>query len=176
MLDAGETLAHEIGTFDFGVRDIVERAGVSLRTFYRYFETRDDFVLAIYARLNDRFARNLARTMPKGGRATRFRHVVYSMVVPAWWGPQYVAQRSAAIRETFRLREVRPEGFDLAVAPVRDILAGVLGRDRPNLTRDVETVHNSLLHEVYVIMLRRIIDAEPIAEHLYQHHRRGLRL
>lgn len=174
LLDAGEALAHEVGSFDFGVRDVVARASVSLRTFYRYFETRDDFVLAIFARANRRFAERLAESMPKGSRASRFRHFVYAMVVPSWWSTQ-LSQRSAMVGETFHLREVRPEGFQSAIKPVRDILVELLGTGEDR-ERDIDTVYNSLLHEVYVNMISRHVDAEPVAEHLFRYHRRALRI
>ena len=177
LLDAGESLMLEIGSFDFGVRDVVERAGMSLRSFYQYFDARDDFVLAIYAELIDRFARTIASSMPKGGRAVRFRHYVFSMVVPAMWGPTHRAPRSgAAARESFRLREVRPEGFRTAVRPLREILEAILGTGRPALTRDADTVLDSLLTEVYAITIDRRVDAEAVAEHLYRYHCRALGL
>lgn len=47
LLAAGATVVPEKGYHDLRVDDIVEAAGVSHGTFYRYFESKDDFFMAL---------------------------------------------------------------------------------------------------------------------------------
>jgi AcrR family transcriptional regulator len=183
LLAAGDELMVELGNFDFGVRDVVERAQVSLRTFYQYFETRDDFTLAIYADLIQEDAVAITRTMPKGAKSNRFRHFVRAMVCPAVWMElieEYsddALQRSRAlVREGFHLREARPDGYKAAIAPLRELLAGILGADGPDLGRNVAVVFNSLVSEAYDVIIDEKSDADAIADHLYRYHRRALGL
>src|SRR3954451_7243842 len=158
LLLAGEELMVEYSNFDFGVREVVERAGVSLRTFYQYFETRDDFALAIYGELVQKLVAALERTMPRGARSTKFRHFVRALISPTEWGlmlaeyREEAEQRSRAlIREGFHLREVRPEGYELAIAPLRQVLEHVLGDGANEL--DVTVVLNSLITETYSVII-----------------------
>jgi AcrR family transcriptional regulator len=180
LLLAGEELMVEYGNFDFGVREVVEHAGVSLRTFYQYFETRDDFALAIYAELVEELVSALRRTMPRGSRSVRFRHFVRALVCPAEWGvliAEYrdeADQRSRAlIREGFHLREVRPDGYKLAIAPLREVLSGILGTDAGDLGRNVTVVLDSLISETYGVIIDGS-DGAAVADHLYRYHKRAL--
>jgi AcrR family transcriptional regulator len=155
---------------------------VSLRTFYQHFDTRDDFALAIYAEMIRQAAEAIDRTMPKGSATTKFRHFVHSMVCPHEWNrllAEYSAeamQRSRAlVREGFHLREARPDGYQAAVAPLREILASILGAESDDLSRNVSVVINSLITETYDVIVQDL-DAEAVAEHLYRYHQRALGL
>ena len=46
---AAYELIGETGGTDFTLQDVAARAGVSLRTFYQYFDGRDDLLLAVFA-------------------------------------------------------------------------------------------------------------------------------
>ena len=180
LMDAGEALMVEYGNFDFGVREVVERAQVSLRTFYQYFETRDDFALAVYAELIRNAASVISRTMPSGSRAVRFRHYVDALVCRSARGRRTRAlsddamQRSRAlVREGFHLREARPDGYKAAIAPLRELLAGILGAHAGELGRNVTVVLNSLITETYDVIIDDL-DAVAVADHLYRYHRRAL--
>jgi AcrR family transcriptional regulator len=180
LLLAGDALMVEYGNFDFGVREVVERAHVSLRTFYQYYETRDDFALAIYAEIVRQAAVAISRTMPTGPRSTKFRHFVHSLVCPSEWEryraiyrDQAVQRSRALVREGFHLREARPDGYKLAIAPLREVLAGILGSGAGDLGRNVTVVLNSLITETYDVIIDSL-DEEAVADHLYRYHKRAL--
>jgi AcrR family transcriptional regulator len=171
----------ERGDFAFGVREVVKRAQVSLRTFYHYFEAKDDFVLALFTEWNERFAHQIMSTMPDGPGSVRFEHFVFTMVIPSRWGPHHIERRAlAAESEGFRLRRARPDGFAQAIQPIREILKQIIIDTRPlgsssgDIDRDVAVVHNSILTEVYSISIRHPIAYQEMAEHLFKYHRRGL--
>lgn len=48
FLDAGFALVDEKGTTDFTIQEVVERSKQSLRSFYEYFEGKDELVLAMF--------------------------------------------------------------------------------------------------------------------------------
>src|SRR5262249_57991490 len=41
-------LLQEKGSTDFTVQDVVERSRMSIRTFYKYFASKDDLLVAVY--------------------------------------------------------------------------------------------------------------------------------
>jgi AcrR family transcriptional regulator len=180
LLLAGDSLMIEYGSFDFGVREVVERAGVSLRTFYQYFETRDDFSLAIYAAVIERLVEALQRDMPGGARSTRFRYFVRGLMCPGQWPlmpthhNQAIQGSWAAVREGFHLREARPEGYELAIAPLHGLLLDLLRSNDGNAQdRDATVVLNSLITETYSVLIEGS-DGVAAADHLYRYHKRAL--
>ena len=60
IADAALRLFYERGFVGVTVDEIVGAAGVSRRTFFRYFETKEDALLADYPELNDRLTAALA--------------------------------------------------------------------------------------------------------------------
>jgi hypothetical protein len=103
------------------------------------------------------------------------------MVCPPVWmelieeyRDEAVQRSRALVREGFHLREMRPDGYKAAIAPLRELLAGILGADGPDLGRNVAVVFDSLVAEAYDVLLDENLDAEAIADHLYRYHRRAL--
>src|SRR5499426_4525231 len=45
---AGVRLLREKGSTDFTVQDVVDRSRMSIRTFYKYFGSKEDLLLAVY--------------------------------------------------------------------------------------------------------------------------------
>ena len=45
---AATRLLHEKGSTDFTVQDVVDRSRMSIRTFYQYFGSKEDLLLAVY--------------------------------------------------------------------------------------------------------------------------------
>jgi AcrR family transcriptional regulator len=169
----------EFGNFTFGVRDVVERAQVSLRTFYQYFDSRDDFALAIYTDRNVQYAAEIRRTMPAGSRATRLRHLVYAMVSPTRWRMQYpfgekgaIHRSRALVREGLRLQEAKPEGYRAAITPYRELLVEIVNTAGP----DISVLLNSLLAEAHEVTIHEDTDTDAMAESLFEYHRRALGL
>ena len=181
LLLAGDELMVEYGNFDFGVREVVERAQVSLRTFYQHFETRDDFALAIYTELLRQHAVAISQTMPKGARSTQLRHFVRAMVSQAEWlrlfeeytTDEAIQRSRALIREGFHLREVRTEAAKASLLPLRAILADILGARADDDT--VSIVLNSLVVGAYDVITDGL-DGESVADSLFKYHKRALGL
>lgn len=63
ILDAGIELLQEAGSGDVAIPDVAARAGVSVRTAYRAFPTREDLLEGVLAELSRRFEA-IAGTIP----------------------------------------------------------------------------------------------------------------
>src|SRR5215470_16965912 len=48
FVTAAIRLLQEQGSTDFTVQDVVERSKMSIRTFYKYFASKDDLLVAVY--------------------------------------------------------------------------------------------------------------------------------
>ncbi len=59
ILDAARSLMQESGGIDFTVQDIVDRSGLSLRSFYKHFAGKDELLLALFEELLRGFAADL---------------------------------------------------------------------------------------------------------------------
>ena len=59
ILDAARDLMLESGGIDFTVQDIVDRSGLSLRSFYKHFGGKDELLLALFEELLADFASEL---------------------------------------------------------------------------------------------------------------------
>src|SRR3954452_174905 len=61
ILAAARELTEETGGLDFTVQDIVDRSGLSLRSFYKHFSGKDELLLALLEELLLEFAADLRR-------------------------------------------------------------------------------------------------------------------
>lgn len=59
ILEAARSLMEETGGIDFTVQDIVERSGLSLRSFYKHFAGKDELLLALFEELLRAFTEDL---------------------------------------------------------------------------------------------------------------------
>jgi len=121
LLDAAEAAFVEHGIAATTVGEITARAGVAKGTFYLYFESRADLVVAVQQRYGDRFVRRVAAAVAAAGDD---------------WGAKLDALVAAGLadhREGRRLHDVlfvdappaAPEhdaDADRVVAVVRDVL------------------------------------------------------
>jgi len=48
FVKAAIRLLQEKGNIDFTVQDVVDRSKMSIRTFYKYFESKEDLLVAVY--------------------------------------------------------------------------------------------------------------------------------
>ena len=61
ILAAARELTEETGGLDFTVQDIVDRSGLSLRSFYKHFGGKDELLLALLEEILSDFADDLRR-------------------------------------------------------------------------------------------------------------------
>ena len=105
ILAAARELTEETGGLDFTVQDIVDRSGLSLRSFYKHFGGKDELLLALLEELLRDFADDMRRdveALRRPGRpAPRLRHQLPHagphLVVPRWSGVQRLPRAHARV-------------------------------------------------------------------------------
>lgn len=61
LIEAMSTLVGRQGYADTSIAQVIKQAGVSRKTFYEYFDTKEACFLSAYDELSDRFIRSLVR-------------------------------------------------------------------------------------------------------------------
>lgn len=123
LVNAAGELANETGSAAFTVQQVVERAGLSLKSFYRCFDSKDDLLLALLADASRAGAEILAGALDvHRAPAERLRAYIEGIfalaVVPGAEG-----YAGVLAREHRRLSEARPGELARALAPLVDLLA-----------------------------------------------------
>jgi len=122
LIDAARELYDEsIGT-EFTVQQLVDRAGMSLQTFYRYFKSKDDLLLAVFeTTVQDSSDRLFARYGAIEDPVLRLQEYTVSAllrVVSAHRGGYILT----VITEQVRLSKIYPDDVARAYQPYRVLL------------------------------------------------------
>jgi len=181
LVQAARELAGETGAATFTVAQVVERAGVSLKSFYRSFEGKDDLLLALVEEDSRTGAELLAAAVARRrAPAERLRAYVTGLF-KLLTQPGAAGYAGVLVREHRRLSEERPDDLDAALASLVGLLereidaAAAAGAvDTPDPAHDAATVFAALLSGVHDVTVR---GADPLAvgEHLWRFCWGGLR-
>jgi AcrR family transcriptional regulator len=171
---SARSLATESASAGFTVQQVVERAGQSLKSFYRLFDGKDDLLLALLKEdcaVGSQFLGLIIdeRQAPP----ERLRAWVVGLFDLMAAGDQgYVA---VLVREYGRLSEERPQQMDEAIAPFIDLLVDELERARASgfvrerdAVLDAQLVFALVLSNIHRLALGR--DPRPptdVAEHVW---------
>jgi AcrR family transcriptional regulator len=174
LVAAARDLANESGSATFTVAQVAERAGSSLKAFYRCFASKDELLLALFED-DSNLGAGIVRQRVAAHRepAARLRAYVVGLF-------EMLANDDARgyagvlVHEYQRLHEERADELDLALAPLVDLLveeiraahdAGVCGANDP--TRDARTVFVLVLAGIHEVTLgrERPLDA---ADHIWR--------
>ena len=173
LVDAARDLAEETGTSSFTVQQVVERAGLSFKSFYRCFDGKDDLLLALLGDDSAVGAELLAQMMR--ARRSPERRVrtwitgLFELMAAGEHG--YVA---VLIREHRRLAETRPSQTDQAVAPFIELLVAAI--EAANATgatrcttphRDATMIFDVVLLKIHDLVIGRDErDPSVVADHV----------
>lgn len=137
IVDAAIDLLQEADAGAFGMQDVADRAGASLRTVYRVFPTKDDLLEGVNAAIHDRFA-----TIAGAPPATRseFERSPGSAV-------RAVHELEPLYRALFATNSGR-KMHQLGASTRRDALEAVFADDLAGLPTDRVRMIVSLLHLV----------------------------
>jgi AcrR family transcriptional regulator len=169
LVDAARELANETGTAAFTVVQVAQRAGLSLKAFYRCFRGKDDLLIALLAAESAIGAQLLREHM--AGHADPLRAFVDEIFALATF-PGAAGYAGVLVREHRRLVEVRPAETDAALAPMTDMIAEHVSSDDPR--RDAHTVLGVVLTGMHEVVLGRVDDVHELASYLYRFCARGL--
>jgi len=135
---AAVRLWQEKGNADFTVQDVVDRSKMSIRTFYKYFGSKEDLLVAVYETVISREAvpRLRKRIEKFKDPLVRLRAYIEGLVeLSAKSGPG----GRALVHYQNRLAENRSADLDAAMKPQFELLVELIGdiaRTRP-LRRDL---------------------------------------
>ncbi len=171
---AARDLANETGSAAFTVAQVAARAGVSLKSFYRYFASKDDLLVALLeedSRLGAAILRDTVAAHPvREARVRAYLAGVFELITL----PGALGYAGVLIREHDRLSESRPDELARALAPMIDVLAEELaaaaadGAARtPDPRGDAELIFALVLDRIHEVVLGRA-DATDEAERLWR--------
>jgi AcrR family transcriptional regulator len=156
-------LINETGGTGFTVQDVVDRARMSIRTFYGFFESKDDLLAAVHATVLAEEVEPRLRSASYEERdpVGRLRAYVFALhQLPPDGG---AVSRALTIHQ-HRLAETRPADLDRAVKPQIDLVAELVagaadaGCLRPGI--DVTSTALMLHHLVLTIVQAQVLGAE----------------
>lgn len=161
LVGAARELAAETGTSAFTVQQVVERAGLSLKSFYGHFSGKDDLLLALLqedsAVGSELLAAMVAMRSTPAERVEAWVTGLFHMLAVGDEG--YVG---VLVREHRRLAEAHPEQMAVALAPLLDLLTNLLddamraGAIRPGAARrDAGMIFDLVLSRMHRLVLDR---------------------
>jgi AcrR family transcriptional regulator len=163
LVAAARDLANESGSSAFTVAQVTQRAGQSLKSFYRCFAGKDDLLVALLEEDSRLGASILSETVDAHADPdARLRAYVVG-VFELLTHPGALGYAGVLVREHRRLSESRPDDLRRALAPMVDLLAreiaagaeqGVVASRDPQ--RDAQTVFAIVLEGIGDVTLGRV--------------------
>jgi AcrR family transcriptional regulator len=149
---AATRLLQEKGSTDFTVQDVIDRSKMSIRTFYKYFESKEDLLVAVYATV---VAKEAVPRLRK--RIARFRDPLLKLRAFVE-GLVDLSSKTGPGGRTLtnfqsRLAESRPADLAMAMKPQFDLLVELIdeiARTHP-LRRDL-TVESAARLTHYTVL------------------------
>ena len=126
---AAYELLDEYGLEGLTIRAVLARTGLARRAFYECYTSKDDLVLAVFARTLQRAAEHFGEVAGRlAAPLDRLRvivdGIVLGMVPPERAEREGGERRSAALsREHLRLAEARPDELEAALRPLLALIA-----------------------------------------------------
>ena len=180
LVAAARELANETGTAAFTVSQVTERAGLSLKSFYRCFPGKDELLITLLEEDSRVGASMLAEAIaPRPEGVERLRAYVDGLFEFLTL-PGALGYAGVLVREHRRLAEGHPAELRAALAPLIDMLAAELAAAglsealSSDPSRAADTVFGVLLSGINDVTLGR---AEPreVAAYLWRFCWAGVR-
>lgn len=181
LVAAARDLANETGTASFTVHQVTERSGLSLKSFYRCFQGKDDLLVALLEEDSRLGAAILAEIVDEASEPEARLRAYLTGVFALLTHEGALGYAGVLVREHRRLSEAHPDELARALAPMVDVLvaqvaaaaeAGVVSSDDP--PRDAATIFALVLEGIHEVALDRA-DALEQAEYLWRFCRAALR-
>jgi AcrR family transcriptional regulator len=179
LVDAARELANQTGSAAFTVAEVVDRAGASLKGFYRSFGGKDDLLVALLE-ADSRVGAGLLTELVERHRAPErrlraFVEGIFALVTL----PGATGYAGVLVREHRRLAEDRPVALGQALSPLIDLLASEIAAasdaglaTSTDAGRDASTVFAILLAGIHDVTVGA--DPDDVAQHLWRFCWNGL--
>jgi AcrR family transcriptional regulator len=119
-------LLQEKGSTDFTVQDVVERSQMSTRTFYKYFASKDDLLVAVYETVVARDTVPQLKKSIEKSRDPRLRLRAYIEGLVELAARTEVRAARTLTNYGNRLAETRPDDLARAMKPQFDLLVELI--------------------------------------------------
>ncbi len=175
ILEASRTLAVEQGRTSFTVQQITERAGVALQTFYRYFRSKDDCLLAVFEESMAAGTADIAaNAMELADPIERLKSIVTNPLTPDIVATHLTAE--LAVREHLRLYPIYPQEIERSLLPFRKLIADTIREAQtmghfPDVDADVEAelIHHLMMSRFHMATLASFIpESDDPTEEMWQ--------
>jgi AcrR family transcriptional regulator len=162
LVVAARDLAGETGSAAFTVAQVAARAGVSLKSFYRYFASKDDLLVALLEE-DSRIGAQLLQERVDAHRdpAERLRAAITGLLELITLEGA-LGYAGVLLGEQRRLSESRPEELTQALAPIVDVLAQAVAgtvsaglASTPDPRRAARTLFALVLDAIHEVVLGR---------------------
>lgn len=170
LVDAARDLANETGSAAFTVAQVTERAGLSLKAFYKCFDGKDDLLLALLA-ADSRIGADLLEERVGDRTGLDAVHAYVRELFAMLALPGALGYAGVLVREHRRLVEHHDEQLRRALAPLVNLLARHLGTDDPQ--RAAETMFGVLISGIHDVVVGRAADPHGLGEYLFAFCTRG---
>jgi TetR/AcrR family transcriptional regulator len=181
LVGAARDLANESESAAFTVAQVAERAGSSLKSFYRCFASKDELLLALLEDDTSIGASIMqARVDAAGDRPADRLHAYFVGLFEMITLPGALGYAGVLVREHRRLSEEHHEALDAAIDPLVRLLVVEIARasdagviDTPDPEADAHAAFTLVLAGIHDVTLGR---AEPLerADHVWRFVWRGL--
>jgi AcrR family transcriptional regulator len=181
LLAAARDLANETGNAAFTVTQVTQRAGLSLKSFYRCFAGKDDLLLALIEE-DSRIGAAILREAVDAhdDPAARIRAYIIG-IFDLLTHPGALGYAGVLVCEERRLAHERPAELQLALAPLWRLLASEISRAVAAAVcascdpdQDAQTIFALVLCGIHDATLGRVVPREH-AEYLWRFCWSGLR-
>src|SRR4051794_19389315 len=170
---AAYDLIGETGGTDFTLQDVAARAGVSLRTFYQYFDGRDDLLLAVFAHGVETtvpvIAAAVGRHRSPARRLQAFVETSFHQVFD-----EELPQSRPLTHYHLRLTQTDPEALGRILAPRNEILLDILrdgvccGAFRKDIPLD--QLAAMLAQTLLAMMHTNVLGTQPVGPRMEMSH------
>jgi AcrR family transcriptional regulator len=158
LVGAARDLANESGTSGFTVAQVAQRAGLSLKSFYRCFAGKDDLLVALLEEDSRLGAVILAGVVDAHEEPDERLRAYVVGIFELLTHPGALGYAGVLVREHRRLSEARPDEMRRALAPMVDLLASEIAGAvaTPDPARDAHIVFALLLEGIHEVTLGRV--------------------
>lgn len=165
LVNAARDLANESGSAAFTVVQLTNRAGLSLKAFYRCFAGKDELLLALLAADSAIGAQLLEERIGDRTGADALRAYVFELFDMLSL-PGASGYAGVLVREYMRLAEHHDKQLRSALAPLLSLLARNIRSEQPQ--RDALTMFAVLLGGIHDVVVGRVTDTREVAEYLHR--------
>jgi TetR/AcrR family transcriptional regulator len=181
LIRAGQALVVE-GEGQFTVRQLADRAGVALQTFYRHFGSKDELLLAVLEENVEDGVEEMEAIAARETDPVEQLRVVIQLPILMSTEPEAYRRLRFHARERLRLSELDPAESELAFAPYRRIVEDHIRRvDRATTrvaadpARDADLVMRLVVAYAHAIGIGALPwSADECADHLWEFCRAAL--